>query len=42
MKIPIEYYRDCAELELMLNQYGKDALLKMIEYVQTKEWKDDE
>jgi hypothetical protein len=40
-KHSFEYYRDLAELELMLDQYGIDKLLEMIDYVKTEEWKDD-
>ena len=37
-----EYYHALAILELMLEQYGKYELLKMIDYVATKEWTNEE
>jgi len=39
--LTVKYYKDLAQLELLIEEYGKNKLLEMIDYIQTEEWKDN-
>jgi len=39
--LTVKYYKDLAQLELLFEEYGKNKLLEMIDYIQTEEWKDN-